>query len=750
MGHNPPDGFPKQWERDVHDTTEDQDMSDGPGKKKVVILGGGIAALSTAYRLTSEADWKERFESITVYQLGWRLGGKGASGRGPCDRIEEHGLHIWIGFYENAFKIMRAAYEELGRKKGEPLATIDDAFKKHSFIVINEQIEGKHVFWPVNCPTNDSEPGVGGEFPTLRDYISMTLQVLRDLLGDGSHSAASPSHASESPFSPSAWGRQLRHRLESGAEALGLTIGSQLLGAIQIAHAQLHSDPAKHSAQDYSRIADLLDPFLDWARGLRARILVHDTETRRAFLLMDLTATCLRGLLRDGVPFHEDGLNALDRYDLREWLEKHGAAPESVWSGPVRFLYDLAFAYEGGDPEKPSFAAGTALRCIGRVFFTYKGAIFWKMQAGMGDTVFTPLYHVLARRGVRFEFFHRVKNLELSGDRRAVARIRIGRQATLKEGECYHPLRRSCDGLECWPSEPLYDQLIEGEMLSATRDSNGLPYNLESFWTPWPDRGEVVLEAGRDFDVVVFGISLGSVPFLCSELVAASERWGNMVRYVQTTRTMGLQLWMKPNLRGLGWTQAPPVMDGYVNPMNTWADMSHLLPQECWPTDDAPGSISYLCGTVTGDIPPQSDHEAPEREFRRAREIARGWLESSAGGLWPSVTSPKGSESLDWRQLVDPQRRDGAERLSAQFWKMNMDPSERYVLSARGSTRYRIKAGESGFDRLYVVGDWIDNGFNAGCIEAAVVSGLQGANALLGLPEDEGIIGCPRKGRGGI
>ena len=44
--------------------------------------------------------------------MGWRLGGKGASGRGVADRIEEHGLHLWMGFYENAFRLMRDCYEE--------------------------------------------------------------------------------------------------------------------------------------------------------------------------------------------------------------------------------------------------------------------------------------------------------------------------------------------------------------------------------------------------------------------------------------------------------------------------------------------------------------------------------------------------------------------------------------------------------------------------------------------------------------
>ncbi len=66
------------------------------------MLGGGCAAMAAAFEL-SRPEHAGRFE-VTVYQMGWRLGGKGASGRGRHDRIEEHGLHLWMGFYENAFR----------------------------------------------------------------------------------------------------------------------------------------------------------------------------------------------------------------------------------------------------------------------------------------------------------------------------------------------------------------------------------------------------------------------------------------------------------------------------------------------------------------------------------------------------------------------------------------------------------------------------------------------------------------------
>lgn len=48
---------------------------------RVAIIGGGCAGISTAFEL-SRPEHRGKYE-VTVYQAGWRLGGKGASGRGP-------------------------------------------------------------------------------------------------------------------------------------------------------------------------------------------------------------------------------------------------------------------------------------------------------------------------------------------------------------------------------------------------------------------------------------------------------------------------------------------------------------------------------------------------------------------------------------------------------------------------------------------------------------------------------------------
>jgi uncharacterized protein with NAD-binding domain and iron-sulfur cluster len=69
-------------------------------------------------------------------------------------------------------------------------------------------------------------------------------------------------------------------------------------------------------------------------------------------------------------------------------------------------------------------------------------------------------------------------------------------------------------------------------------------------------------------------------------------------------------------------------------------------------------------------------------------------------------------------------------------------PSERYVLSVPGSSKHRLPAHDpEEFTNLYLAGDWTENGFNLGCVEAATMSGLQAANAISGYPNRGDIIG---------
>ena len=115
--------------------------------RRVAILGGGMASLATALELTAAPDWRSRLD-ITVYQTGWRLGGKAASSRNPAfgDRIEEHGLHVWFGCYNEAFRLLRGCYEELQRPPGSAFATLDDAFTPQNESIL-QNIEVGNLTW---------------------------------------------------------------------------------------------------------------------------------------------------------------------------------------------------------------------------------------------------------------------------------------------------------------------------------------------------------------------------------------------------------------------------------------------------------------------------------------------------------------------------------------------------------------------------------------------------------------------------
>ncbi len=92
---------------------------------------------------------------------------------------------------------------------------------------------------------------------------------------------------------------------------------------------------------------------------------------------------------------------------------------------------------------------------------------------------------------------------------------------------------------------------------------------------------------------------------------------------------------------------------------------------------------------------------------------------------------------------IDPdgEAREGEARFASQFWTANVNPSDRYVLMLPGSLEHRISPLDNSYDNLTLAGDWTDCGYNAGCVEAAVMSGRLAAHALSGLPRLEDITG---------
>jgi uncharacterized protein with NAD-binding domain and iron-sulfur cluster len=720
---------------------------------EVAVIGGGCASITTAFELT-RPEHEGRYR-VTVYQEGWRLGGKGRSGRGPADRIEEHGLHLWMGFYENAFGLMRQCYAELGRDPQQcRIADWRDAFSPLPLCGVTDRSpSGRWLPWMALFPAREGMPGDSLDDPsrwTVADYMMRSVSLLRTVLqaiqqrGDASGERARPragwegwAEATAAPPAESA-----RARIAQLSRYGELTTLTALIEAVGLLETLFQAFPL------FPR--DLGLPFLESISNAARRqlegLIENDDELRRLWELIDLILAIMRGSIRFGLLTDPRGFDAIDDYDCREWLRLNGASERSTDSAFLRALYDLAFAYENGDVARPRIAAGQALRGAVRAFFTYRGSFFWKMHAGMGDVVFAPFYEVLKRRGVRFEFFHRLSNVKLvdsarlaPGERPWVEALEFDVQAHVAGGAEYRPLV-DVRGLPCWPAEPDWSQLDDGERLKLE------DYDFESHW----DRRKAAtrtLHVRDDFDLVVLGVGIGAIPHVCQELIARDPRWRVMVERVQSVATQAFQIWTSADMKELGWEDGQTALSGFVEPFDTWADMRHLISEESFAVE--PRALAYFC-SVLPDSPPTgrapADHTAAARR-EEVRHNAVRFLNRDIVGLWPRAH--RGPGEFRWELLVDPadpkppakpEEADEA-RFASQFWTANVSPTDRYALALPGSLAHRISPLDPSYDNFTICGDWTACGFTEGCVEAAVMSGRLAAHAISLSPPLERIVG---------
>ncbi len=688
-------------------------MASAEDVEKIAILGGGIAALSTAFELTSVPDWASKYE-ITLYQMGWRLGGKCATGRGENGRIQEHGIHGFLGSYHNTLPMMIQCFKELDRPPGAPMSCFNDAFNPQSAILQWEWIDGAWRQWPMVYPTNGDWPDLPADDWTVAGMLRRVLAAAGHFVEQAANHLAQDILHVLDPM------RAMLQALDRRLEALVEAVDAQGL-VVEVEAVWVH---------------------------LQGWLIDHlQTELRRLYLLLDYLFTLVRGALADDVL--DKGFDPLDEENFDVWLRRHGIDARTLNSPLALNTTNLSYQYPNGDTSlPPQMGAGCYLHWTLRAF-DFRGAFGFLFKAGTGETIIQPLYEVLLKRGVKFEFFHKVEALHLADDGKTVSAIDIGVQATLKPGlQTYAPLT-PIGGLDCWPANPLYDQLVEGAALKAQE------IDLESYWTPWKPVAHKTLKVKDDFDKIVFAISIGAIPHLCPELLQASGAWRDMVANIPALNTQAAQLWLSRSTKDLGAVMPPPgsgiIISGtYASPPDGQVDFTDLIAFEDWPKASMPKSLWYFCGLMPEyePAPPFSDHDYPARQSERVRYQFIQYLQTSIGPLLPGATTaairpPGDPAGLDFGLLVDDSGAKGAARFDSQFWRANIDPTERYVASPPGSTKYRLKAWQSGFANLIPAGDWIYTGLNVGSVEGTVMGGRLASHAVCGSPPLKDIIGYP-------
>ncbi len=722
---------------------------------KIAVLGGGMGSLSTVFELTSYPGWEEKYD-ITVYQMGWRLGGKMATGRGVNNRIEERGIHIFQGWYNNAFRMMQQTYKERREKGLEPQSPYQewtDVFIPDYTTIFTEFSKNKGTWlnWPVIFATNDLVPGSGGN-PPVWDILKLGLSyILEFTFGTPEQSGTirpvawleelllKPWTPPEATAPKKHWWDRVIGAVEDEFAHVAAPLEAKLLHkALDVCASLSDFDPAKHPDDEphpLEVMVELLEKFFHWISSGVLHELEKSDHLRRLITIIEWAVVTIRGMFKD---LYDPQTNSFDYgrindLDYREWLAKHSASPLLLESAPVRFIYTGSFMnLDGYQPGK--IAADIAVQMV-LISVSYKGTLVWKLKLGTGETVIAPVYQVLKSRGVKFKFFQKVVGVRHS-ENGSIEAVNMEEQVTLRVPE-YDPLQPGGPYL-VWPNAPRYEQL-DPEQAKRLIEEN---IDLESAWSPWKDVRSFTLKKDTDYDLLVLGISIDGLKTVCADIVQHDKRWKDMTENVRTIQTVGVQVWLKPTLKELGMDlKAWGFPDGiepnsvlYSNPLYSWTDMSRNIQQEAWPAGHVPGHLSYYCGTYPEDpVPPFTQHDYPAQERERLVALTEQWFRDYMGWFWPNGTTIEYPQGVNFDLFMHPTKddADAREKFLSQFFIVNIDPTNRYVIAWPGTNKYRMRADESGYDNLVLAGDWTNFGLNVGHVEGTVISGLRAAQVIL-------------------
>ena len=245
--------------------------------KKITILGGGAASCTAALGLTSQPGWNERY-NITIYQLGWRLGGKAASGRNKdyAQRVEEIAGHDITAVSFNLVRVLRSVYEELNRTEAVSIRTFEEAFTLHS--------------------------SIGNTHPDL------------------------DSQTDKECFS-------LNYLLKKLTETF-LKITRKMMKEMKIEQTeQWDKELLKKDFTFLKSKVMLVQKLLKFVFPTVENMFMKKEQLS----MIDSVAAVIIGILNDNLL--ETGLGTINHLDLRQWLKKHGASQSILDSGFIQMQY---------------------------------------------------------------------------------------------------------------------------------------------------------------------------------------------------------------------------------------------------------------------------------------------------------------------------------------------------------------------------------------------------------------------------
>jgi hypothetical protein len=214
-----------------------------------------------------------------------------------------------------------------------------------------------------------------------------------------------------------------------------------------------------------------------------------------------------------------------------------------------------------------------------------------------------------------------------------------------------------------------------------------------------------------------------------------------MVNHVKSIPTMSMQLWIKPTLKELGMNLSDwgfpegslPNLVTYASPQYSFIDMSQVLPYEDW-NGDKPGVLVYYTGSFLDPqvVPEFSNVQYPNEQKERVIRISEQWLRDNMGWFFPDAATLEYPEGMKFEVIYDFSGKATADYaiLETQYFRANVNPTDRYTLSLPGTNKFRLKVDETGFANLVITGDWTNFGVNVGYYEGAIISGLQAGQAL--------------------